>query len=67
MSHFILEKAHKYNDPTTPPVPQNAVYDDRDGFWKKQDSGDALISNDGFQSQATKKCDRETGEDQKGE
>lgn len=67
MSHFILEKAHRYDDPTTPPIPHNADYDNQSGFWRDRESGDVLISNDGFQNQSTKKCDRETGEDQKGE
>ena len=67
MSHFILKNAHRYNDPAMPPVPNDAEYDDRAGFWRDRKSGNALISNDGFQNQSTKKCDRETGEDQKGE
>ena len=67
MQHFILENAHRYDDPAVPPTPSNADFDDRDGYWKERQTGNPLISNDGFQNQASKKCDRETGEDQKGE
>ena len=67
MSHFILEKAHRYDDPVTAPVPVGADYDDQSGYWVDRNSGDVMILNNGFQNQSTKKCDRETGEDQKGE
>ncbi len=67
MAHFILENAHRYENPITPLVPSGADFDDRAGFWIERESGSILISSDGFQNLSTKKSDRETGEDQKGE
>ncbi len=67
MKHFILENAHKYNNPDVDPVPAGASFNDESGYWADDMSGDALITNDGFQDINTKKADRETGEDQKGE
>lgn len=64
--HIILEKAKKYltNDKTSQ---VDYYYSEKDGFWINKNSGEALVFEDGFSSLATKKCDIETGEDQKGE
>ena len=67
MAHFILDKAHRYNQPSSEPKPSNASYDDKAGYWKNDKSGDAIVTNDGFRNTNTTKADRETGEDQKGE
>ncbi len=67
MKHFILDNAHRYNNPDEDPKPVGASFNDKNGYWEDDMSGDALITNDGFQDINTKKADRETGEDQKGE
>ena len=67
MSHIILDHARRYNEPANPPTPENSSYDEQAGYWRNKDTGEALVSNDGFRNSATKKADRETGEDQKGE
>ena len=67
MKHFILENAHKYNEPLTDPAPNGASFNDEAGYWTDNITGDAIVTNDGFRDMNTKKADRETGEDQKGE
>ena len=67
MQHFILENAHRYSDPARNPMPNGASYNERSGYWTDDKSGDAIVTNDGFRDINTKKADRETGEDQKGE
>ena len=67
MPPFILDNAHRYDEPTSDPKPVGATYNDRSGYWTYNNSGDAIITNDGFRDIHTKKADRETGEDQKGE
>ena len=64
--HVILEKAKKYlaNEKTTH---EDYYYSTKDGFWISRSSGKALIFDNSFNSLVTKKCDIETGEDQKGE
>ena len=67
MSHFIINNAQRYDEPDHDPVPEHATFDDEAGYWADDMSGKVLITNDGFQGMGTKKEDRETGEDQKGE
>ena len=49
---------------TTPALPDGTRYDAVQGYWTKD--GVALVIAGEFE-QTTKKCDQETGEDQKGE
>ena len=47
-------------------MPDGSVYDRVSGYWLYK--GEPLVENDLFAMQhGTKKCDEETGEDQKGE
>lgn len=67
MAHLILDKAKRYNEPDTEIYPKGAVYDAGVGYWNIESSHIPLINSEGFHNMATKKEDRETGEDQKGE
>ena len=66
MEHILLEKAFTYPEPIKISDPDNCYYDDRSGYWKDF-TGKAAINNSVFRVGETKKCDIETGEDQKGE
>ncbi|HEC0560584.1 TPA: hypothetical protein R1R74_005538, partial [Klebsiella pneumoniae] len=49
-----------------PEMPEGAVYNKAKGYWIR--NGEPLVSyNSEYGTRATKKCDVETGEDQKGE
>ena len=66
MRHILLEKAFTYSEPLTVREPDNCSYDEVSGYWRTHD-GNAAIMSESFRAGETKKCDVETGEDQKGE
>jgi hypothetical protein len=66
-AHILLEKAHRYVKPIQNPIPSNYTFSERKGYWRNRSTGEIMmLSNDSCRPQ-TKKEDRETGEDQKGE
>lgn len=65
--HILLEKAHKYLDSKTTPIPENCTFDRLKGIWIENESGVPMVRNPFTVMPGTKKCDVETGEDQKGE
>ncbi len=67
MAHFILDNAKRYDEPNFDIVLANATYNTGAGYWMDSFGFVPLISSGVFQNMATKKEDRETGEDQKGE
>ena len=68
MAHFIIKNAKKYDEPTEERfAPGNGFYDCIAGYWKDNDCRDILVGTDVLNRMNSKKCDRETGEDQKGE
>ena len=67
MQHFILKNAHRYDEAVSNLKPQGATYNYIAGYWIDDNSGNAVVTSDGFKRITTKKADRETGEDQKGE
>lgn len=66
MRHILLERAFIYPASLTIKDPDNCKYDEVSGYWKDNE-GNAAIMNESFRAGETKKCDIETGEDQKGE
>ncbi len=65
--HILLEKAHCYTEPVVVPEPKGCTFQEECGYWTKNNTGEVMmLSKDHFLVQS-KKCDRETGEDQKGE
>ena len=67
MEHIILEKAKKYNVPNQNLNPKGCSYNAKEGFWVDCSSNIAMMKSDDPQKPTSKKCDVETGEDQKGE
>lgn len=63
--HILISKATRkpYNE--MPDLPEGVRYDPSLGFWKL--GNQAFVESNDFEAQKTKKCDLETGEDQKGE
>ena len=66
-SHVLMTHAARSPYRTTPPMPAGAHYDPVRGYWILD--GAPLVSSPEFSADGrmTKKCDQETGEDQKGE
>jgi hypothetical protein len=65
--HFLLEKAFRYREPTVDPIPEGCTFQHRRGYWTKNDTGEVMMLSSDPRRPQTKKEDRETGEDQKGE
>jgi hypothetical protein len=63
--HILLELATRKPFCQLPPMPDGALYESEAGCWTVK--GNPLVKLSTFQSQQTKKCDLETGEDMKGE
>lgn len=66
-NHILLEKANSYEEKNIESQHKGYSFDDNRGFWVGADSNDVMMINERLSAPATKKCDRETGEDQKGE
>lgn len=66
MEHILLKKAHRYTNPETSKVLGDYAYNSKKGYWISG-LGEALVNSKNPPIQNSKKCDRETGEDQKGE
>ena len=62
--HLLITYATRRPYHAAPSIPNGAKYDAERGYWIKGDT--ALITTEGLKG-TTKKCDQETGEDQKGE
>lgn len=67
--HILLKHATRRPYRDTPELPEGAVYDPTLGFWILAD--EPLVRSTQFCGEGgrpvSKKCDHETGEDQKGE
>jgi hypothetical protein len=66
MDHVLIKNAKRKPYTNKPVMPNGVRYDKEKGFWVINDS--PFVDSDEFkEQQGTKKCDVETGEDQKGE
>lgn len=65
--HILLEKAYTYDNVSKDLVPKGCSYDRKDGLWIVAGSGEVMMLSNNAPKPQTKKCDVETGEDQKGE
>jgi len=64
--HILLQHAKRKKYSAIPEMPEGAYYDTEKGYWMNGFS--ALVSPASkYGTQVSKKCDQETGEDQKGE
>lgn len=61
--HVLITYATRRPYHHVPSLPMGAVYDHMKGYWVKDNKPLALSTS----GPVTKKCDHETGEDQKGE
>jgi hypothetical protein len=64
-SHVLLRNATRKPYREIPELPEGSTYDDQAGVWQFAD-GRTLVKDAAFPPKETKKCDQETGEDQKG-
>lgn len=64
--HILIELAKRKPYSTSPEMPKDAVFDSAKGYWL---SGSNPLVSPGskYGALVSKKCDQETGEDQKGE
>lgn len=65
--HILLEKAFCYPDPDEIAMPENCTFLENLGYWVDNFTGEILMLSANPQHLQTKKFDRETGEDQKGQ
>lgn len=65
--HILLEKANHYDYKRSNIIPNNASYDSTRGFWTMNNSDVLYMKSPYALNRDSKKCDIETGEDQKGE
>lgn len=64
--HILIVHAKRKPYTSSPEMPEGAVFDSTKGYWVSDDK--PLISpTSKYGALTTKKCDQETGEDQKGE
>lgn len=65
--HILMTYATRRPYRASPALPEGAQYDPARGYWLKD--GAPLLTSREFAEggRVTKKCDQETGEDQKGE
>ncbi|KJD42685.1 hypothetical protein [Paenibacillus terrae] len=66
-SHLLLEKAYIYPIEREETDMKNYKFDAEKGYWINLKSFEAFIKEPFARKPRSKKCDRETGEDQKGE
>lgn len=65
--HILLEKAYVYENISRDLKPNGCTYDRNSGLWRVDDTGEVMMVSNYAQKPQSKKCDIETGEDQKGE
>lgn len=65
--HILLEKAFCYPDPVEITIPKNCTFVESSGYWIDGFTGEIMMLSTNPQYLQTKKFDRETGEDQKGQ
>ena len=65
--HILIEKAYKYNQPSFKTMKSICDYVIEKGYWVIKRTKEAMMTSDLKIKPMTKKEDRETGEDQKGE
>lgn len=66
-THLLLEKAYIYPLPKELHSPSGCTFDHDKGYWVHDETSQPLVTLKDHPKLETKKCDIETGEDQKGE
>lgn len=67
MQHILLQKAKRYTDPISVSISNRYTFDSKKGYWLDEDKIHPMMTGERPQIHNSKKWDRETGEDQKGE
>jgi hypothetical protein len=67
MSHILLKNAFVFKKRSYINIPPEFNYDKKLGAWISKDGKVELVNHKGFPGGGSKKCDIETGEDQKGQ
>ncbi len=65
--HILLEKAFRYTEPLEVPIPADCIFNEERGYWVNSQTNEVMMLMKERPIPQSKKCDRETGEDQKGE
>lgn len=65
--HILLENAHRYAEPSESIYPDGYLFQEIQGYWTNSTTGEVMMLSEDPRRPLSKKCDRETGEDQKGE
>ena len=65
--HILLEKAFCYPDPIEVAPPSNCTFLENNGYWIDELTGKIMMLSANPLHLQTKKFERETGEDQKGQ
>lgn len=66
-NHILIKHAKRKPFSSAPQMPDGATFDSKKGYWIAKNSAPLVSPNSSYGEQVTKKCDQETGEDQKGE
>lgn len=67
MQHILIDKAKRYPTPGPVLAEDSSTYNVERGYWQLKATMEPMVTSDVAVHPATKKCDRETGEDMKGE
>ncbi len=65
--HILIDKAKRYEVPINEQTPEDYSYSIQKGYWADNTTGRPMMLSDDPKRPQTKKCDIETGEDQKRE
>ncbi len=65
--HILLDKAYEYEPCGKSNSMDGCNYNNINGYWEFKSTGKPVVHDSSFIKPRTKKADRETGEDQKGE
>ncbi|NRA87642.1 MAG: hypothetical protein HRU28_09645 [Rhizobiales bacterium] len=64
--HILIQHAKRKPFSASPEMPERSLFDTAKGYWVSE--GEPLVSpGSKYGALVSKKCDQETGEDQKGE
>lgn len=67
MQHILINKAKSYPTPNPVLAESSSVSNVERGYWQLKSTMEPMVTSDMAIHPATKKYDRETGEDMKGE
>lgn len=67
MPHILIDKAKCYSTPRPVSAESSSLYNVERGYWQLKTTMEPMVTSDKAIHPTTKKYDRETGEDMKGE